>query len=202
MADASELIELPAQVPFVEAVLAFLDGRSGPGRAAQALRRAEASHELRILADEGTEPGDGVFLPRDAGLLPEWRVREVARSWESFDRAFEREEEARTDERLRRQLWPFLDDTCLLLGGVDFAPDHLMAFDDGAVGSWSAASWGRVLAEWARARRFGGRDDWHQDAFARSLEGVIRDYPRWRDAVRTVISSQRSAISDQVPGDG
>lgn len=176
-------VALDRSVPFVAAVLAHLEQGAPLEAVRDALRAAEAAHGLTVVHEEGVAPGDGVFVPREGGPVPLGRLREIARSWERFDRAFAPEEPGSVDARIRRQLWPFLDDTWLLVGGTDFAPDHLVVFEDGAVGSWSAASWGRVLAGWARARRWGGRDDWHPDHFAASLAGLVPGYGPWRAAV-------------------
>ncbi|MFW6023423.1 MAG: hypothetical protein ACOC9O_01645 [Myxococcota bacterium] len=192
MASETATVELDRRVPFVDAVRRVAEDRAPVERAVALLRQMEAAHGLWILDDEEAEPGDGVFLPRSGAPVAMPRLREVARSWEQFDRTFEAEDETRTDDRLRRQLWPFLDESQLLLAGVDFAPDHLVVFDDGAVGSWSAASWGRVLAAWAQARRWAGRDDWHPDHFAGALDVVVRGYPAWRDATRAVIAAARA----------
>jgi hypothetical protein len=186
-------IHLDRNITFVGAVLDAIEGGGPLDAAVQALRRAEAAAGLWIMDDQDADLGDGTFLPRgDRPLLPA-RLREIGRSWEQFDRAFAQEPEADARVRIGRHLWAFLDETGLLLGGVDFARDHLVVFDDGAVGCWSPSGWAKVMAEWARSRSLGGRDAWHPDDFAGPLDPIVPGYPAWRDAVRSVIARARSA---------
>lgn len=184
-------VSLDRSVPFVDAVLAAAEGTGAIDTAVHILRRSESEHGLTILDGAEGEPGDGVFVPREPAAHTPDRVRELARSWEQFDRSFDAEPEARTEDRLHRSLWPFLGSTHLVLAGVDFAPDHLLLFNDGAVGSWSPASWARVMARWASEARWAGRDDWHPDHFVGSLDETIEGYAAWKDAARQVIAAAR-----------
>jgi hypothetical protein len=179
--------------PFAAAVLATACDGAPLQAAVDALRNAEAASGLWIVDGVDADLGDGTFVPRDGRSRTTGEVRRLARSWEAFDRTFDPQSGAASREREHRRLWPFLDDTCLLLGGVDFARDHVVVFDDGAVASWSPSSWARLLAEWARGRRLGDREDWHQDAFIGSLEPIWPRYGPWRDAARAAIARARAS---------
>lgn len=83
------------------------------------------------------------------------------------------------------QLFPFLTETSLLLGGVDFANDHWIEYRGGVLASFTQRAWGRLLGAWAIER--GWRVDNDYAFFAFYLHTEIPGYEEWVRAAIEVI---------------
>lgn len=112
-----------------------------------------ARHGVGIVADVETSVAAGTFRARVA--LSEARLRELSRSWEAFDRAFERLEASDERALLERCLWPALDEMDDHLdAALDDADTNDVAFTlpGECLGIWPGDVWQLRLAEWRRSR--------------------------------------------------
>lgn len=156
--------------------------------AVEAWHRAQREHGIRVLDDHEAGLAPGLYSPVEGPRLSTARVRTLARSWELFDRAFERrpeEEEARAfDERV----WPFLAETGLLIAGEELASELLFLFDDGSVASFPADRWDEHLARAAAKAAWHRRRDWTAAAIATRLR-ADDEYEALVEALRRITAA-------------
>jgi hypothetical protein len=178
--------------PFVRAVLAIVDDDANFDDAIEVLLAAEAKHGVRIVREEKVGSLACTWVP--VGRRPTSReFRSLMASYgdgpggsEAFARAwaglYRHGDDADSPDE---QLFPFIGETQLLLGGMDFANDHWIEFPNGAIASWTQRAWGGQLARWALAT------DWHPERrlvwagdmgyahFAFYLDTEIERYEEW-----------------------
>jgi hypothetical protein len=77
-----------------------------------------------------------------------------------------------------------------LVGGTDFANDHLIEYSSGLLNSWTQRAWGRILAEWAKATgwmpKLRGARPWDEVVFSYYLYEWIDRYEPWAETVLQV----------------
>lgn len=189
------MIRLDRGSPLVRAVLAIIDHGAGHEAAVEVLIDAERRHGVRIVREEQVGSLACTWVP--VGRRPTIREfrslmslygegagsEEFRRAWATMYR--EGDDADSPDE----QLFAFISETALLLGGVDFANDHWIEFPGGAIASWTQRAWGGLLARWALAtgwqpeRQRAGELDYAYFAFYPDLER----YEEWCRAMLAVI---------------
>ena len=144
----------PAAVDALRASLLELAMEPDEGLAHQAelanARRRWAAHcaafGLVLLDDHDPHVAPGLHVARSPGPLAVARLRQLGRSWETFDRAFEAcppaLERVFFDEHIAR---------CFVslgipLAHVDLAQDHLFVIDERYVASFPAERWNEHAA--------------------------------------------------------
>ena len=127
-----------------------------------------AAFGLVLHGDHDPHVAPGLHEARPSHPLAITRLQQLARSWETFDRAFEA-----CPPELEQQLFDERIAPCFLqmgfsLADVDLAQDHLFVIDERYVASFSAERW-----------------DTHA---ARHAAPVVRDGERMPRALRRVTS--------------
>lgn len=186
----------------VRAVLAIVDDGAAYDGAIEALVAAERRHGVRIVLEERTGSLAGTFAPVDPRRRPTIReFRELMALWSAdpaeraaYEQAWARWYRVGGDgDAPDEQLFPFISETGLLLGGTDFANDHWIEFPSGAVSSWTQRAWGGLLARWAVATgwRPERRDEWAGTMgyaiFTFYLYTELERYEEWCKAMLEVI---------------
>lgn len=177
--------------PLARAVLAIVDDGASHDAAIAALIAAERRHGVRIVREEVVGSLACTWVPVDRrptirefrGLMSSYREpgggEAFARAWAKIYRVGD--DADAPDE----QLFPFIGETSLLLGGTDFADDHWIEFPGGAVASWTQRAWGGLLARWALATDWqpDRRREWAGDVgyahFTFYLDTEIERYEEW-----------------------
>lgn len=196
------LIPLNRQIPFVNAIMRVVDGEDAYDEAVALFVAAEDRHGLRVVYD-GTTGSRAVGLKPIEGRRP--TMQEVLDLNSDNDRLWAYYHEA-PDGLLRRMeqdsLFPFISETSCLLGGTDFANDHLILYSSGLLDSWTQRAWGQELAHWANATGWmldlshawlapdqtGPRiDEWGYIPFTYYLDQIIDGYISWMEVVLRVI---------------
>ena len=187
-------IPLAWRVPFVAAVLQILEGRGTYASAVSILIEAEDRHGIRIIHDENGSLALALIPSRDT-YRP--TMRQILDLNHDLDRLWEQYREAPrelADAAERTQLLPFISETWFLLGGVDFANDHLIEYSSGMLCSWTQRAWGSLLAEWANAtewmphqRSLWHGDSWEYATFTSYLYKMIDRYDEWAGAVLRIL---------------
>lgn len=185
------MIELDRGSPLVRAALAIMDDGASHDAAIEALIAAERRHGVRIVREDRVGSLACTWVP--IGRRPTiGEFRELMRLYgdgaggEAFQRAWatmyrEGDDADSPDE----QLFPFISETSLLLGGIDFANDHWIEFPGGAIASWTQRAWGGQLARWALAtdwqpqRRLVWAGEMGYAHFAFYLGAEIERYEAW-----------------------
>ena len=100
-----------------------------------------AAFGLLLLDDHDPHVAPGLHVARVAGPLALARVRQLTRSWETFDRAFEacpmEQEQALFDDRIA----PCFAALGMDLERMDLARDHLFMIDDRYVALFPGDRW-------------------------------------------------------------
>lgn len=105
-----------------------------------------AAFGLVLLDDHDPHVAPGLHVARSPGPLAVARLRQLGRSWETFDRAFEacpqELEQALFDEHIA----PCFVSLGMPLAAVDLAQDHLFVIDERYVASFPAERWNEHAA--------------------------------------------------------
>jgi hypothetical protein len=117
--------------------------------------------------------------------------------WEAFQRVRAALYRSATDEETpSSQLFPFLTETSLLLGGTDFANDHWIEYRGGALASFTQRAWGRLLGDWAIERGWRRSNDYA--FFCYDLYTEIPDYECWvRSALEVIRRKCERQLDDR-----
>jgi hypothetical protein len=180
-------IALDLNVPFVRAVVAFMDG--GPIEPAIAeLHRAELASGAFVWRDLATNSILGCATSAPAPGSRVLELGELMPLLEDEERfalahvATTPEQEAAHDEATLR----LIGAAHLLIGGSSLTQDHFIRDAHGVIGTWSMRAWGAVLAGWANSTGWGSiPHPWSYVDFAWGVP-LERGY-EWADAVREVI---------------
>lgn len=189
---------LAPDTPFADAVR-----RGAVDRAIDLLRSAEERHGVAVVRSGDSCVAAGVAWPRDG------RVRSVAELldllqdgpfWEAFDASSEEGiTPLEAGENLNERVLAFLEETGLLLGGMDFTNDHVWVTRTGRVAAWSQRAWGSFLADWvSRSLRpliEGTGLDYVPFTF--HADQVVMDYASWCAAARAVIAEKTARDVDR-----
>ncbi|NOY94727.1 MAG: hypothetical protein GXP55_26410 [Deltaproteobacteria bacterium] len=106
---------------------------------------------VTLIDDVETGVASGTFHARVP--VSRERVRELSRSWEAFDRAFERLEATAERALLEAALWPALDRGELVHVSEAEANSVAFTLPGDHLGIWPGELWSTQLAEWRAARR-------------------------------------------------
>ena len=123
------------RIPFVDTVWRVIEGKASLDEAIDVLTRAEQAHGLMVLGEPYDLYVDDMYVLRPGVPPPTFAELEpILRNMEEFDRCF-RMDDSRDAEWSERVLFPFLDDTHLVLTGGDFCNWYCLVTRELARGS-------------------------------------------------------------------
>lgn len=191
-------IALDRRIPFVSAVLDFIEGRGDVTTAIEVLVAAEQRCGVAIwtdLAGPESQLAAGCFVPVKGEAPPSLReTLDLVRRWEDFEKVFVPSDADPRVQALDAGLARLLGETHLILSGMDFTNTHFVRAQDGTVAAWSQRAWGAVLADWANATGWGPAFDakgrrytWQYIDFYHLNDRSIVQYRRWTEVVLDVL---------------
>ncbi len=183
---------LDRRVAFVDTIFRIIEGERAYDEAIDTLVAAERMHGLRIIHDAvGGSPALSLIPARKDARLT---MREIIDLNSDTDRLWAYYHNAsyeQAEDEDKRYLFPFISETQFLLGGTDFANDHLIEYTSGMLSSWTQRAWGAVLAEWANATgwlpELRSMQAWDGTFFCYYLHERIERYELWQETVLRVI---------------
>lgn len=143
-------ITLDERIPFVRAIFNIVDGKQDHDEAIAIFIEAERKHGVRVILDAATGSRALGLMPIESAFRP--TMHDILRLNGDLDqlwsiyRSTTDEEDA---QGVRAHLVPFISELWFVVGGTDFANDHLIEYSSGMLNSWTQRAWGGALAEWA-----------------------------------------------------
>jgi hypothetical protein len=203
------LIPLDESVPFVRSVKAIMDGEESYDQAIQLFIEEEEKHHVRIIYDGVTGSLALGLVSVDSAFRPSMReVLDINADTDRLWALYRHETSEEWHEAEQSFLLPFISSTWLLVGGTDFANDHLIEYRPlsldrpSILNSWTQRAWGGTLGNWAAQTSWANeyRDLWDKGeltyaTFCFYLWTIIEDYERW---IATVLRIMRMKCEQQL----
>lgn len=142
-----DTITLDERVPFVKAIR---DIMAGYDEAIAIFSDAERKHGVRVIHDAATGARALGLLPIEPTFRP--TMRETLRLNGDLDQlmaTYRYNTNEDYEQGARSHLFPFISELWFVVGGTDFANDHLIEYSSGMLDSWTQRAWGSALADWA-----------------------------------------------------
>lgn len=190
------MLTLDLTIPFVEAIM--------QGREAEAvvlLREAEERSGLEVCLDKHEILPPGCFAPRQGAGPSGAAWADAFEHWDKFQEHFVEIDEEPFAEQFEAKLHGFLNQTHLLVQGMDFTNGHCLRERQGRIHAWTSRAWGGELARWANAVHWNGKHKWDYVDFYCDAHLLIRRYDDWCGTVLRVIAAkcQRYGLLEPAP---